>query len=82
MELLIEIIGWAGSVLVLVAYFLNLMGRLPSETVWYKLLNIFGSIFLIVLTFYKGAWQSVVVNAIWATIALVLLFKKQPVKTQ
>jgi uncharacterized membrane protein len=76
MILFIEIIGWIGSVLVLIAYFLNLAGKLSAESLTYKLLNIFGSIFLIIITFYKEAWQSMAVNVIWAAIALVLLFKK------
>jgi hypothetical protein len=76
-EILLESIGWLGSLLVLVAYFLNMQGWLPSENPWYRWLNIIGSICLIVITLHKQVYQSAVVNIIWAGIGLLALVKRK-----
>jgi hypothetical protein len=71
--LLVEIIGWIGSVLVVLAYFLNIQKKLSSDSSAYKLMNLSGSLCLIVLTLSHGAIPSAAVNIIWAIIALAAL---------
>jgi hypothetical protein len=75
-SMLIDIIGWIGSVMVVMAYGLNIYKKLASDTVVYFLLNIAGSGCLIANTLYHRAIPSAVVNAIWVLIALVALLKR------
>jgi hypothetical protein len=73
--MLIDIIGWIGSILVVFAYAMNIYGKLSSDSTWYYLLNIAGSIGLILNTLYHHAIPSCVVNIVWVAIALGALLK-------
>jgi len=75
--LIIDTIGWIGSVMVVVAYALNIYKKLASDALSYYLLNIVGSACLIVNTYYHHAIPSAVVNVIWVIIALAALLKKR-----
>lgn len=75
--MLIEIIGWLGSFMVILAYAMNIFKKISADSVSYYLLNIIGSACLIVNTFYHHAIPSVVVNVIWILIALSALLKKK-----
>jgi hypothetical protein len=72
---MIDIIGWIGSVMVVVAYTLNMFKRMASDSREYYLLNIAGSACLIVNTLYHHAIPSAVVNIIWVLIALAALIR-------
>jgi hypothetical protein len=74
--LLIDIIGWLGSLLVIAAYALNIYGKLASSSLTYYLLNIAGSTGLIINTLYHHAIPSMVVNVVWIAIALAALLKR------
>ena len=74
--LLVDLIGWIGSLLVVVAYALNMYGKLSSGSTPYYVLNITGSAGLIVNTLYHHAIPSMVVNVVWIGIALVALLKR------
>lgn len=78
----IDVIGWIGSVMVVVAYGLNIWNKLASDSLPYFLLNIVGSGCLIANTIYHHAIPSAVVNIIWVGIAMVALFRKKPTATQ
>jgi hypothetical protein len=75
MELLIEIIGWTGSIAVLVAYGLNSYQKLRSDSMMFYLLNFTGGIFLIFYTVYKEAFASAFVNVVWVIIAVVAIIR-------
>jgi len=66
----IDIIGWAGGLLVVIAYFMISSGKTTAKSTSFQTLNIVGSIFLIINTYAKGAYPSTVVNIIWVGIAL------------
>lgn len=70
MELLIDIFGWAGSVLVLLAYGLNLANRMKSTSIAYILLNLIGGILLIIYSFYYSAFANTFINVVWAVVAI------------
>jgi hypothetical protein len=74
---MIDAIGWIGSVMVIIAYALNINKRLASDSTWYYLLNIGGSGCLIANTYYHHAIPSAVVNIIWVFIALVALIRRK-----
>lgn len=70
MELLIDILGWIGSVEVLIAYGLNVANRLKSNSLTYILLNLTGGIFLIIYSFYYSAFANTFINVVWAVVAI------------
>ena len=75
--IVIDTIGWIGSVLVVVAYAMNMFGKLASDSPAYFLMNIFGSGCLILNTIYHHAIPSAVVNIIWIFLAFFALLKKR-----
>lgn len=68
-ELLIEIVGWAGAGLILIAYLLLTAGRLAARSVTYQGMNLAGAIGFIVNSGWNGAIPSAALNVIWAGIA-------------
>lgn len=50
--MLIDLIGWSGSVLVVVAYAMNIYKKMDSASLPYYILNIAGSGCLIINTIY------------------------------
>ncbi|MCE2733291.1 MAG: hypothetical protein O9302_06755 [Cyclobacteriaceae bacterium] len=71
----LEVIGWLGSLQVVIAYGLNSYQKLKSDSYVFLLLNLFGGLFLIVYTFYKDAYASMFLNIVWVIIALPALIK-------
>jgi hypothetical protein len=76
MNILIEILGWIGSVLIVGSYALNITGRLAATSKLYVLSNIMGGLFFVVNTYFHQAYPSMFVNIIWVIIAIVMLSKK------
>lgn len=74
MKLLIDILGWIGSVEVIAAYGLNSFQKIKSDSVWFQLLNLTGGIFLIINTVYYGAYPSTFINIVWVLIAIPALY--------
>ncbi len=73
-NLLIDIIGWLGAVLLLTAYFLISSNRIKGASKSYQILNLIGSGALIVNSAFYRAFPSAFVNVIWIGIALYSLF--------
>ena len=74
--MIVDIVGWSGSVLGVAAYALNIYGKLSSSSIMYYALNIAGSSGLMIHTIYHHALPSMVVNIVWIFIAMVALSKK------
>ena len=73
--MLVEILGWIGSLCVLVAYVLNVNKRLATDTVAYYALNIVGSTLLIVNTAVHHAYPSMVINIVWVIVPVVTIIR-------
>lgn len=69
-ELAVDIMGWIGGALVVLAYFMISAGKTTAKSVVFQSLNLIGSIFLLILTYVHKAYPSAVVNLIWVAIAL------------
>jgi len=69
----IDIIGWGGSVCVLTAYGLISIHKVTAKSKLYQWLNVIGSIFLILNTFFYSAYPSSFVNIVWLFIAIFAL---------
>jgi hypothetical protein len=74
-KLIIDILGWIGSVEVIAAYGLNSYQKLASDSNVFQFLNLTGAIFLIVNTIYYGAYPSTFINIVWVIIAAVALLR-------
>jgi hypothetical protein len=80
MKLLIDIIGWIGSLEVIAAYGLNSYQKIKSDSIIFQLLNLTGGIFLIINTIYYSAYPSAFINVVWvviASIAIIQLLRKE-----
>jgi hypothetical protein len=71
----IDITGWIGGILVLVAFTLISTGRVDKDNPFYHWINIFGALCLIVNTGYLKAYPSMVVNVVWVGVALFALLR-------
>lgn len=75
MELFIDIIGWIGSIEVLIAYGLNSYQKIKSDSLLFYLLNLTGGVFLVIYTIEKSAFASAFINVVWVVIAVIALIK-------
>ena len=75
--LIINILGWLGSISLIAAYWMNSTNRLSAQTFLYQNLNLFGSICLIINSTYYHAYPSSFVNIVWAIVAITSLRRKQ-----
>jgi hypothetical protein len=73
--LIVDISGWIGAILLLLAYGLVSRKKVAGDAISYQLLNAVGSIFLIVNSFYYKAYPSVAVNVFWISIALITMLQ-------
>ena len=68
---IIEIVGWVGTVAIVIGYFFVSFGLLSGTSFVFQLLNLFGAIGVIIVCFYKKTYQPAVLNILWALIAFV-----------
>ncbi len=75
-KLLIDILGWTGSILYLLAYALVSMKKTEGDSVLYQGVNIFAGTLLVIYTLYLGAYATTGLNAVWVAIGLFTLGRK------
>ena len=81
-SLIIDILGWIGSALLIIAYWFVSRNKLQPKSVTYQGLNIVGSALLIVNTVYYGAYPSTGINIVWIIIGAYYLFEASKTKGQ
>lgn len=69
------IVGWFGSLNILLAYFLLSRGKLSAEHATYHAINFLGATCNFIFNSYKNAWSSVFLEFTWAAIALISTIK-------
>lgn len=69
-SMLVEIVGWLGAAIVLVAYGLVSYGSFDGRSRTYQVLNTLAGLLLAVNTGWHRAWPSAAVNIIWTGIAI------------
>jgi hypothetical protein len=74
-SIIIDLIGWVGAVLLLLAYALVSNRKLAGDSVRFQLLNLSGGLLLAANSAYHGALPSVAVNAVWIVIGVVALLR-------
>lgn len=75
-DLLIDAIGWLGTVIYLIAYFLVSTKRVAGDSIPYQGMNIAAGLMLVVNTFYWRAYPSLGLNAAWIGIGLYTLSRR------
>lgn len=68
-------IGWLGSILYIIAYFLLVRGSISAEKSTYHILNGLGGTCLIINALSYNDFPNVVVNALWVVMAVFMLYK-------
>ncbi len=68
-----EVIGWIGSICIVLAYVLVSFNIIDGGGITYQLLNLAGAAGILVIVTIKKVTQSIVLNVFWAVIALVAL---------
>ena len=74
-EIAVEIAGWAGASLILLAYLLLSAGKLTGHSIVYQAMNVVGAAGFIVNGWWHGAIPSAVLNVIWMLIGAVALWR-------
>jgi hypothetical protein len=74
-KVIVDVAGWIGVVLLLLAYGLVSVRRLEGDSTSYQLLNLAGSALLIVNSYYNRAFPSVAVNLFWIGIGAFALVR-------
>lgn len=69
-----DVIGWIGTVLVLIAYLLLSTNKINNGKI-YQILNLFASLFMAIGLLPKNAWFSFALQIIWGIIAIIALIK-------
>ena len=72
--LVFDIIGWSGSIMVVIAYFL-LSAKKIKPGLTYQLLNLFSAILMAIGLFPYNAWFSFALQVVWALIAVFAIVK-------
>lgn len=75
-KIIIDILGWAGTILYLIAYGLVSAKKAEGNSWLYQGLNLFAGALLIVNTLYLRAYPSAGLNIAWVGIAVVTLGRK------
>ena len=70
MKLAVEMIGWAGALLILLSYALLSAGKLRAESLTYQSMNILGAAGFLVNSGWHGALPSAVLNLVWMGIGV------------
>ncbi len=72
--MLFELIGWVGAILFILSYYLLSKGIWKQNQAKYHLLNLIGAICLVINAIHFRDTANILVNAVWAAIALMAIY--------
>ncbi len=70
-----EILGWYGVIAIVLAYILSNFELISTKDVIYQILNLTGAMGIVFDALDDKDYQPVVLNIIWAVVALVAIVK-------
>lgn len=73
---LIDVLGWTGSILYLLAYALVSLKRTEGDSFLYQGLNIVAGSLVVIYTLSLGAYATTGLNAVWIAIGFLTLGRK------
>ena len=65
---LVEIAGWGGAVLILLAYLLLSAGRMSGQSLTYQAMNVVGAAGFVINGWWHAAIPSAALNVLWLLI--------------
>lgn len=68
---LVEIAGWGGAVLILLAYLLLSAGRMTGQSLSYQAMNAVGAAGFVINGWWHGAIPSAALNVLWLLIGAI-----------
>ena len=74
-QLAVEVVGWAGALLILLAYLLISAGKLTGQSPLYQWMNIVGAAGFVINGWSHRAIPSTALNVVWMGIGAVALWK-------
>jgi hypothetical protein len=76
-EFVVDVLGWVGTVLYLVAYALISSRKVEGDSLLYQGMNIIAGFLLVANTFYWKAYPSLALNVVWIGIGLFTLGRRR-----
>jgi hypothetical protein len=70
-EIAVEVVGWAGALLILLAYLLLSAGRLTGQSIVYQGMNIVGAAGFVINGWWHRAIPSAALNVLWLLIGAI-----------
>jgi hypothetical protein len=70
-EIAVEVAGWAGAVLILLAYLFLSAGKLTGQSLVYQGMNVVGAAGFVINGWWHGALPSAVLNVLWLMIGAI-----------
>lgn len=74
-EFAVEVAGWVGASLILLAYLLLSMGKVTGQSPVYQWMNVVGAAGFTINGWWHGALPSAALNVIWMLIGGVALWR-------
>ena len=74
-EITVEIVGWMGAALILLAYLLLSAGKFTGQSLVYQGMNVVGAAGFVVNGWWHRAMPSASLNVVWALIGAVALWR-------
>jgi hypothetical protein len=79
-QIIVEIVGWAGATLILLAYLMLSAGKLTGQSIVYQGMNVVGAAGFIINGWWHGALPSAALNVLWlmiGTLASIRILKRR-----
>ena len=70
-QIAVEVVGWAGAVLILAAYALLSAGKLNGRSLLYQAMNVFGAAGFAINGWWHRAVPSAALNVVWLLIGAI-----------
>ena len=74
-ELAVEVAGWAGALLILLAYLLLSAGKLTGQSLAYQGMNVVGAAGFVINGWWHGALPSAALNVLWLLIGAIATWR-------
>lgn len=72
-----EVLGWAGSILIILAYYLLQTDRLEETDSRYQAVNILGALMLGINAYDKHAWAILFLQSVWIAIGAIGILRSK-----
>lgn len=73
---LIDVMGWVGAIILLVAYTLNIAQKLENDSTYFLSINLLGALLLTINAYSTESYPFLVVNLFWVLVSTYQLSKK------